>query len=188
MRSKEFIAEILMNPPTNGSSAGMAAEMYADSIKNNAKEVSPLKIGGLATRVFEIHNGYRVFVLDNDTPILYLALPKFLDGLQSAAVAVEPMARGKGLAQKIYLAISDQFKLPIYSDLTQTDASRNGIWGKLLNKYPDRIVGYDQKTKQELPLTSTDAGPTVNKNQPIYTPNKKYYQQRDRTRLLKLLP
>ena len=127
--------------------------------------------------------------------MLYIGLSKFLDGYKSGTVATEVAGRGKGLAQKAYLNVSDILGVPIYSDTTQTDASRLGIWDKLIQQYPERIVGYDQKTNKNLPLSMTDKGPVVNQNQPIYVDrNKKDTtkpiapNQRYRTRVLKLLP
>jgi hypothetical protein len=122
-------------------------------------------------------------------------LEKFLDGFKTNAVQIRPRGQGKNLAFKVYQAVSDTFQRPLYSDQTHTDASRLGIWKKLIDKFPNRLVGYDQATREDLPLTATDQGPVVRGKEPIYVQKKKKDlakpvtpQTRSRTRLLKFLP
>jgi len=184
--------EIYKMPPTKNSSQGMTIWAYNDALEKK----SPILYKDNNVIIFKASEDLlRYIILQDGVPVLYLGLSKFLDGYKSGAVATEIAGRGKGLAQKAYLSASDILGVPIYSDTTQTDASRRGIWDKLIQQYPDRIVGYDQKTNKNLLLSLTDKGPTVNQNQPIYvdrnekdtnkpiTPNQRY-----RTRILKLLP
>jgi 8-oxo-dGTP pyrophosphatase MutT (NUDIX family) len=186
------LSEIYKMPPTNNSSQGMTVWAYTDSLEKK----SPVIYKNDNVVIFkESENLLRYIILQNGNPILYLGLSKFLDGYKSGVVAVELPGRGKGLAQQAYLDASDILNVPIYSDATQTDASRLGIWDKLIQQHPDRIVGYDQKTNQDLPLTVHNNSPAVNQNQPIYVNrNKKDANnpvtpaQRYRTRILKLLP
>lgn len=192
MRAREF-TEVVKMPPTKNSSQGMADWAYKDAQGKKAQKKGSLQ--GIPSEVYDLGDHLRVFVKDDQGPVLYLALDKFLDGFKSGAVAVEPRGRGQNLAVKVYQAASDTFGRPIYSDTTQTDASRLGIWQKLITALPDRVVGYDQRSQEDLPLTTTVQGPTVRGNQPIYVqrsvkdqPKPMTGQDRSRTRLLKLLP
>lgn len=194
MRAREIVQEIIKMPPTRNSSQGMADWAYTDAKEKSAAQLPPLKTT-IPTEVYDLGNHYRIFVLDQQGPVFYLSLEKFLDGFKSGAVAAEPRARGKNLAFEIYQAVSDTFHRPIYSDVTQTDASRLAIWNKLLQAFPDRVVGHDQKTNQDLPIDQTEHGPVVRGNQPIYVQHRKKEQDRpvspqtkSRTRLLKLQP
>ena len=184
--------EIYKMPPTKNSSQGLADWAYNDAVKKNAEII----FQDSNTVVFQVGaDMIRYIILSEGQPILYLGLTKFLDGWKSGVVAAETEARGQGLATKIYLQASDLLKQPIYSDTTQTDASRLGIWNKLIQMVPGRVVGFDQKTNNDLPLTMTKDGPVVNQNQPLYIDRNKKdsekpvtQQQRYRTRILKLLP
>jgi len=184
--------EIYKMPPTKDSSQGMTTWAYNDAVEKK----SPVLYRDDNVIIFKSNEDLlRYIILQNGNPVLYIGFSKFLDGYKSGTVATEIVGRGKGLAQKAYLNASDILGVPIYSDTTQTDASRLGIWDKLIQQYPDRIVGYDQKTNKNLPLSLSDMGPVVNQNQPIYVDrNKKDTKkpispsQRYRTRVLKLLP
>ena len=184
--------EIYKMPPTKDSSQGMTTWAYNDAVEKK----SPVLYRDSNVIIFKANEDLlRYIILQDGNPVLYIGLSKFLDGYKSGTVATEVAGRGKGLAQKAYLNVSDILGVPIYSDTTQTDASRLGIWDKLIQQYPERIVGYDQKTNKNLPLSMTDKGPVVNQNQPIYVDrNKKDTtkpiapNQRYRTRVLKLLP
>ena len=187
-----FLNEIYKMPPTKDSSQGMTTWAYNDAVEKK----SPVLYRDSNVIIFKANEDLlRYIILQDGNPVLYIGLSKFLDGYKSGTVATEVAGRGKGLAQKAYLNVSDILGVPIYSDTTQTDASRLGIWDKLIQQYPERIVGYDQKTNKNLPLSMTDKGPVVNQNQPIYVDrNKKDTtkpiapNQRYRTRVLKLLP
>lgn len=184
--------EIYKMPPTKNSSQGLAGWAYHDAVEKNSKII----FQDSNTIVFQVGaDMIRYIILSQGKPILYLGLTKFLDGWKSGVVAAELEARGQELATKIYLQASDLLKQPIYSDTTQTDASRLGIWNKLIQIVPGRVVGFDQKTNNDLPITMTKDGPVVNQNQPLYIDRNKKdsekpvtQQQRYRTRILKLLP
>jgi len=191
-QAKQGVAEVVKMPPTKH----LATEgdwAYKDTLDKKATNIGSLK--GIPSEIYDMGDHLRVFVLDNQGPVLYLVLEKFLDGFKIGAVAVDPRGRGQNLAVQVYQATSNTFGRPIYSDTTQTDASRIGIWQKLISAFPNRVVGYDQKTQEDLPLTYTDQGPAVRDNQPIYVqrnakdqPKPMTSQDRSRTRLLKLLP
>jgi hypothetical protein len=188
----EGLNEIYKMPPTKDSSQGMTIWAYNDALEKKLPVVHKDK----NVIIFKSNEDLlRYIILQDGNPVLYIGFSKFLDGYKSGAVAVEIQGRGKGLAQKAYINASDILGVPIYSDSTQTDASRLGIWDKLIQQYPDRIVGYDQKTNKNLPLSVGDKGPIVNQNQPIYvdrnpidTKKPVSQNQRYRTRILKLLP
>ena len=90
--------------------------------------------------------------------------------------------------------ISKEFEIPIYSGWNQTLDSMK-LWKQLITQFPNRVVGYDQKTREDFPLNQTAKGPAIKDNQPIYVPGEgprktfnKNMIKTDRTRLLKLLP
>jgi len=190
------VNEVVKMPPVNMvfSNENLVDWAYNDAQEKQAQQLSALKTD-VPTKVYDMGDHVRVFVLDDQGPVLYLALEKFLDGFKTNAVQIRPRGQGKNLGFKIYQAVSDTFQRPLYSDYTHTDASRLGIWKKLIDRFPDRIVGYDQRTKEDLPLSSTPQGPAVRGNQPVYAQRGTKDQSkpvtgdtRSRTRLLKFLP
>jgi len=195
-KPQQAVAEVIKMPPVNMvfSNENLVDWAYNDAKKKQARQLQSLKTD-VPTRVYDMGDHVRAFVMDDQGPVLYLALEKFLDGFKTNAVQIHPRGQGKNLAFKVYQAVSDTFQRPLYSDQTHTDASRLGIWKKLIDKFPNRLVGYDQATREDLPLTSTDQGPVVRGKEPIYVQKKKKDlakpvtpQTRSRTRLLKFLP
>jgi hypothetical protein len=94
---------------------------------------------------------YQIYVFDqNKNPIFYAGMSKFHNGLKTGAVASSPEGRGQGYGWKIYNAMSQYLKVPLYSDSTQTDDSRIGIWQQLIKNFPNRVVGYNQVGKQDV--------------------------------------
>ena len=74
----------------------------------------------------------RIIAYDNNEPIGYLALKKFKDAWKVYTIGVRPMARGKGIASKLYdYAIS---KTKLYSDTMETPAMRK-LWTKIYKNY-----------------------------------------------------
>ena len=63
------------------------------------------------------------------------------------------------------MAISSKTKKPIYSDSTQTAASRNAIWKKLVKDPECEVVGYDQKTKKDFDIEEKNGEFVINDNQ-----------------------
>ena len=123
----------------------------------------------------------------------FVSIEGYNDGFRINDVRVEPQFRKNRIGIKLYLMLSDFFKKPIYSGRTQTQHSKNGIWYKLIDLYPDRVVGFDPKKKTDLPLTILKYGPAVYHTQAIYNKAKTYdmgriQSQEEKTRLLKLLP
>ena len=149
----------------------------------------------LKTRVFRHYSHQFVFAFEKDVPVIYVGLDEYYDGFCVDNVRVEPSVRGHHYGMKLYLAIAHYFNKPIYSGKQQTTASNNAIWKKLIELHPDRVVGFDQKTRFDLKLKATSRGPIVNGKEPIYRSLKseKYNfrntrKMAERTRLLKLLP
>ena len=83
----------------------------------------------------------RIIAYDGNEPIGYLALKKFRDAWKVYTIGVRPMARGKGIASKLYdFAIS---KTKLYSDTMETPAMRK-LWTKIYKNYD--ISGLDINT------------------------------------------
>ena len=130
------------------------------------------------------------------TPEIFLSLDTRYD-LEVDDVRIEPRLRGNQYGMKLYLAIVDFYHEPLYSGSHQTSASNNGIWKKLIQQYPDRVVGFDKITRQDYKLKATtktlitlpDRKHIYNTiKSTIYNDHPKYYQKLVNTRLLKLLP
>lgn len=162
----------------------------------DAKEVQSFPFE-IPLTIYESNYSIRIFgFLPNESlPSLMMEVGKFEDGYQVYNVRVEPSLRGKAIASKLYAMFVKAYRAPLYSGQQQTTASNNGIWKKLIQVYPNRVVGFDQKTKEDLPLNVTDKGPVVREKEPVYNtvkdPKVNYHRSRtkaDRTRLLKLLP
>ena len=84
LRRATGIMEVVKMPPTKNSSQGMADWAYKDALDKKATLKGSLK--GIPSKVYDMGDHLRVFVLDDQGPVLYLALDKFLDGFKSGAV------------------------------------------------------------------------------------------------------
>lgn len=83
----------------------------------------------------------RIIAYDGNEPIGYLALKKFRDAWKVYTIGVRPMARGKGIASKLYdYAVS---KTKLYSDTMETPGMRK-LWTKIYKNYD--ISGLDINT------------------------------------------
>ena len=151
-----LIKEIILMPPVSQALDIRNWYNHALTMLRYHQVVKKLPLPAINSRVFFDPESkiYKIFVLDdNQFPIFYISLSKMHDGLKVSSVHRSPKAEA-GLGLKIYPVLVDYFDLPIYSDSTQTEASRRGIWQRLISAYPDRIVAYDQRSKQEIPLNS----------------------------------
>jgi len=187
--------EIIKMPPnTTATSSGLVRWSYDDSMEKGAKPTKVDLVKGKQSLMFDLGDHLKIFVMLGDKPIFCLSLGRYADGYKVGVVNTEPEARGQGIGINIYAALADHLNKPIYSDRTQSDASRLGIWQKLIDRFPGRVVGYDPKTKEDLPLAQGPAGPAVRGQEPIYAPKKGPADRGNteatfsRTRLLKLLP
>lgn len=181
------LSEIILATSTVGTSRlpAMIDEMYRLSLKDyqhRAVSLVPALNTDVDTQVFQYPRAYRIFVIEDNNPIFYLSLGKFHDGFKVSTVAAKKQSQGRGLGVKIYLAVSDWLKMPLYSDSSQTPESRNAIWGKLIKTVPNRIVAYDQISKQD--LADLDVYHDIDQEE-LEDPES---TERKKTRLLKLLP
>jgi len=194
MKLHEIInrADIARDDNPEESMVGWA---YSTAKQKDAKQIGSLK-SNLDTEVYKFPDHLKIFVMNGGKPVVYLALATFKDGFKVNVVNAELEVKGKGLAIQLYKAVTSSTNKPIYSDSTQTAASKHAIWNKLIQQFPNKVVAYDQRTGEDLPITMTKQGPAINGNQPIYTDPKRNTAgvkaptdaQTQRTRLLKLLP
>lgn len=119
--------------------------------------------------ILENKSEFNLFLFDADKPIVYANFKKFRDGLQSKLIVKSKSSNIPNLGPLVYEAISKDLKLPIYSDIQQTLASKEKIWAKLFQKYPARIVAYNIRTEKQSKITnqSSQFNPMVDNN-PIY--------------------
>jgi hypothetical protein len=126
--------------------------IYQDTLhaikQGKAQQIKSLNLD-IENVVIEHVFGYRIFLLKNSKPIFYIGITKFHDGYKTGSVHASDQARGQGFGVGVYLALSSYLGAPLYSDSTQTDSSRLGIWKKLIQQ-TDRVVGYDQVMKKDI--------------------------------------
>lgn len=124
--------------------------------------------------IFKTEDKLNVFLFNkDDKPIVFAEFKKFNDGLQSKYIVKSKNANAPNLGLLIYNSVVDDLRIPIYSDIEQTNSSRINIWFKLFKKYPDRIVAYNMKTKKISKVTNigNDFNPQVDNN-PVYGSKK----------------
>ena len=201
--NKRLLNEVIMRPafepkhdshPDLNTFEKIIIHSFED-VKNSGKRMGSIDIG-YKNEIYdsgkpELSDNYKLFVLNEEhIPILYLGFNNFLDGFKIGTISSTQESRGKQLGVKIYVGISKEYKKPIYSDSTQTEASRFAIWDKLIKSFPNNVVGFDQKTNQDLKLDFINGEPMALDNQPIYVTKKHLtkFNDWDRTRLLKLTP
>ncbi len=117
----------------------------------------------------------------------FLKLKPFEDGYRVAGVGMDPSIQKQGRAIKLYIAFSAWKKVPIYSDYTQTPGAIH-MWQSIINRYPNKVVAYDQKTKQDIPL---DKAGNMYQDEPVdFTKQTQFKmgQTLGATKLFKLLP
>lgn len=81
----------------------------------------------------------------------FMKLKPFEDGYRASGVALDPSIQGQGKSIKLAMAFTAWTKKPIYSDYTQTPSAIRSV-DSFIKRYPDRVVAWDQSTKQEIPL------------------------------------
>lgn len=193
MRADQFISEIISMPPVKKR---MDIRQFYNTVLDRVRYHYARKKQSLpATNEFpyeievilDIPLSYRFFVMnDNNDPVLYAGMSKMLDGYKTGVVAGDDSISGQGLGYKLYLRASDYLNAPLYSDASQTDSSRYGIWAKLIALVPERIVAYDQTTQQDIPYAEV-VDKIYHRVEPkeLDDPNS---TSRQTTMLLKLLP
>ena len=124
----------------------------------------------------------------------FLKLKPFANGYKVSGVGIDPSIQGQGKAIKLYMAFTAWKRLPIYSDYTQTPSAKR-VWQSMIDRYPDRVVAYDQRTNKDIPLDQ--AGNIYHDYVPVTPDHPERYrdqtqmnvkQTHDNTLLLKLLP
>lgn len=125
-------------------------EKYQESVeKNNTNQEKEnlLKIPHKNIVIFQ-DSYVKVFLFDGDKAVVFAEFHKFNDGLQSKLIVKSKSSNISNLGVMLYEAIANDLKLPIYSDIRQTEASKRKIWFKLFQKYPERVFAYNIKTKK----------------------------------------
>lgn len=137
-------AELLYGPES-GDKPQSEWKRFQEDITEYEKRENALNIPH-KNIIFQNQSRIVVFLFDEDKPIVYANLKKFNDGLVTTSIVKSKNSTIKNLGLTIYESIVNDLGLPIYSDMQQTDASRTKIWGRLYQKYPNRIVAYNLKT------------------------------------------
>jgi hypothetical protein len=133
--------------------------MYNDTLikvkYHEASQLTPINFP-IKNQIFREDNyGYKFFLFNKENkPVFYLGVSKFHDGLKTGAVAGDKEVSGQGLGWKLYKAVSDYLHVPLYSDSTQTSDSKKAIWQKLIDNYPEQVVGYDQISRKNVPINN----------------------------------
>lgn len=116
-------------------------------------------------RIFD--SGYKLY--------LKIKLTRYKDGYKIILTEVYPHARGKRLAMRTYLKLVEILKRNLYSDDTQTQESKKGIWEKLYSLYPDRVKAF--ANNMLYPVKIIDGEMHYRRNKPIYWDMSKDYNQ-----------
>jgi len=109
-------------------------------------------IGGMQTN--EVYtNGYvtSIFIMKGADPVFLLNLTQFSKGFSTTNVVVHSEHTGKGFAVPTYVAVSKQYRVPLYSFGTHTPAG-DRIWQTLAKQYPDQVRGINVKTGEDIPF------------------------------------
>jgi len=115
-------------------------------------------IGGMQTN--EVYtNGYitSIFIIKDKLPIFLLNLTQFSKGFSTTNVVVHSEHTGKGFAVPTYVAVSKQYRVPLYSFGTHTPAG-DRIWQTLAKQYPDRVKGIHIKTGETIDFADIQNG------------------------------
>ena len=119
-------------------------------------------------KTFEIPNeDHFILILYNNKDIPILGFEFKYSGNGSIEVLYihgNKEIRGQEIGVKIYEELSKHIKAPIYSGEQQTPYSRFGIWKKLIDKYPDKVVPYDKWKFKDIPLTNIKLDDIYNNN------------------------
>ncbi len=104
-------------------------------------------------------NGYitSIFIMKGSEPIFLLNLTQFAKGYSTTNVVVHSEHTGKGFAVPTYIAVSKQYRVPLYSFGTHTPAG-DRIWQTLAKQYPDRVKGIHIKTGETIDFADIQNG------------------------------
>jgi len=143
------------------------------------RDIGYIEIGypsDVYVRIFD--NGYKLH--------LKIKLARYNDGYQIRITEVYPHARGKRLAMRTYLKLVEILNRNLYSDDTQTQESKKGIWEKLHSLYPNRVKAF--ANNMFYPINIVDGEMYYRRKKPIYWDlTKKYVDNYDDVKLV-LMP
>jgi hypothetical protein len=122
--------------------------LYKGKVNNIWK--NKLNLDGLMDYAFGDSLLFNVYLHDNENILGQITLSKFEDGYSVIDIHFSESISGKELGLKIYLSLIKILNSPLYSGDSQTSFSRLGIWDKLINRYPDRVVGFHNGSDQYL--------------------------------------
>jgi len=111
-----------------------------------------LNIDGLKDYAFGDEYVIDIFLHDEEMIYGQIILEKFMDGFAVVDIHVNKNFSGKEIGVKIYMSLIDILKSPLYSGASQTVFSKFGIWNKLMNRFPDRVVGFHNGSEQYLDM------------------------------------
>jgi len=124
-------------------------------------------------------------------PLSFVSMRPFNDGYIVNSIASDPNARNKGIAKQLFLALTNYLGTPIYFGRQvspQGKAFGDAMIKELEGQF--RVVGFDQQTKQEFPVTDTDTlynDPEGGQQLPDMQP-KDIQKAITNTKLIKLIP
>ena len=124
-------------------------------------------------------------------PLSFLSMRPFNDGYIVNSIASDPRNRNKGIAKQLFIALSKHLNRPIYFGRQvspQGKAFGDAMMKELEGEFS--VVGYDQQTKQEFPVTDTDTlynDPEGGEQLPDMQP-KDIQKAITNTKLIKLIP
>jgi hypothetical protein len=121
---------------------------------------------------------------DNFDMVLAMTIERYMDGYQVVATITSDLGAGKKIAFRTYVKLSQYIKKPLYSDSTQTNGSKYGIWYKLFNVFQNKVFAVYENERYPIKMVNGEM---------TFSDNKKVYRDSDdddfdETPLLVLLP
>ena len=111
-----------------------------------------LNLGSLMDFAFGDEIKIDVYLHDIQTILGYIVLENFEDGFSVVDIHISEEFGGKEYGLNIYVKLTKLLNKPIYSGQSQTIFSRKGIWKKLMDRYPENVVGYHNGSDQYLEM------------------------------------
>lgn len=111
-----------------------------------------LKLDNLMDYAFGDDILINVYLHNGNMVLGQIILEKFEDGYSIVDIHISEELSGKEIGINIYLNLVKILNKPLYSGSSQTVFSKFGIWKKLMNRFPDRVVGYHNGNEQELEM------------------------------------
>jgi hypothetical protein len=107
----------------------------------------------------KVNNPEQIYIdlyTDDNQIAMSLKMRRLLDGYQITWSTVTKMAEGKRLAARCYVRLSEVIDLPIYSDSSQTEDSRYGIWYKLYEMHKKRLRVLVNKKEYKIKMVGNE--------------------------------